>query len=66
MIAPKFKPEVKLAGKDGNAFSIMARVSTGLREAGADEEYIENYREKAMSGNYDDLLVISMGEINHV
>ena len=66
MIKPEFKPNVKLAGEDGNAFSIMGKIANALRNAGADEEYIEDYRERATSGDYDNLLVVSMGEINHV
>jgi len=60
MKAPKQKPEVRLAGEDGNAFAIMARVSRALRKAGADEEYITKYLEESKSGDYDNLLRVAM------
>ena len=64
MIKPKKKPTVKLIGKDGNAFSIMANVTNKLKKAGADKEYINKYTEEAMSGNYDNLLCITMNYVN--
>jgi hypothetical protein len=60
MIGPKIKPTVKLIGHDGNAFSIMGRVKQALKRAGADKEYIDEYLKKATSGDYDNLLVVSM------
>ena len=63
MKPPKYKPKVKLVGEDGNAFSILGRVSGALKIAGADEEYVKDYQNRAMDGAYDDLLVITMEEI---
>jgi len=60
MKAPEIKPEVQLVGEDGNAFSIMARVGMALRKAGADKEYIDQYQQEAMSGDYDNLLAVTM------
>ena len=60
MQAPETKPEVKLVGKDGNAFSIMGRVIKALRRAGADEEYLDKYRNETTSGDYDHLLQVTM------
>jgi len=60
MIGPKTKPTVKLVGHDGNAFSIMGCVKQALKRAGADKEYIDEYLNKATSGDYDHLLVVSM------
>jgi len=60
MKAPETKPEVKLAGEDGNAFAIMGRVQGALREAGADAEYIGKYQDEATSGDYDHLLQVTM------
>ena len=60
MIAPRTKPTVKLAGHDGNAFSIMGRVKKALVRSGADKEYIDQYLSEATSGDYDHLLVVSM------
>lgn len=60
MKPPEYKPEVKLTGRNGNAFLIMRYSSKALQQAGADEEYIEKYKEEAMSGDYDHLLQITM------
>ena len=63
MVIPKEKPVVNLIGTDGNAFSILGRVQKALRMAGADEEYIQKYQDEATSGNYDHLLVVTMGYV---
>ena len=64
MKGPETKPIVKLIGHDGNAFSIMKRVKQALKCAGADKEYIDEYLNKATSGDYDHLLVVSMGYVD--
>jgi hypothetical protein len=61
---PLTKPTVKLVGEDGNAFSIMGRVKKALRRAGADKEYIDKYLGEATSGDYDHLLVVSLGYVD--
>jgi hypothetical protein len=48
--------DVELVGLDGNAGSIMAAVSRGLRQAGNPPEVIEAFCAEAMSGDYDHLL----------
>jgi len=60
MKEPQEKPRVALAGEDGNAFAIIGRVSKALRKAGADKEYIDQYHAEAMSGDYDNLLCVTM------
>ena len=60
MKGPLIKPTVKLVGEDGNAFSIMGHVKKALKHAGADKEYIDKYLEEETSGDYDNLLVVSM------
>ena len=57
---PKF-PEVvvKLVGNDGNAFAIVGRVRGALRKAGYRDE-AEAYMKAAFSGDYDNLLRLSM------
>lgn len=54
---PKY-PEinVQLSGLDGNAFSIMGRVSSALRAAGVSPEERKEYTEESMSGDYSHLL----------
>jgi hypothetical protein len=64
MIGPETKPTVKLVGEDGNAFSIMGRVQQALKRDGADKEYIDGYLSEATSGDYDNLLVVSMGYVD--
>ena len=51
------KPKVKLVGEDGNAFSIIGRVSRALKPSGKDAEF----REKAFAAqSYDALLRLAM------
>ena len=54
------KPVVKLVGEDGNAFVIMGKVCKALKRAGFPQKVINEYQEKAMSGNYDNLLRVTM------
>lgn len=60
MKAPETKPQVKLIGEDGNAFVIMGRVRNALRESGADKEYLDQYFNDAIAGDYDQLLYVTM------
>ena len=64
MKAPVEKPDVELVGHDGNAFAIMGKVSKALYNEGADKEYIDKYKEEAMSGDYDELLITTMKYVN--
>jgi hypothetical protein len=50
------KPKVKLIREDGNAFSIIGRVSRALKSAGYPKEHIDNFCKEAMSGDYDKVL----------
>ncbi len=47
---------VKLAGEDGNAFSILGRVRKALRLANVSKEKQDEFMEEAMSDDYDHLL----------
>jgi len=49
------KPRVQLVGLDGNAFSIIGRVSRVLREAGMKDK-VKEFQQEAMSGDYDHVL----------
>lgn len=64
MTEPREKPTMNLLGADGNAFSIIGRVKDALRKAGADEEYVMQYQIEATSGDYDNLLVVTMGYVH--
>lgn len=54
------KPTVKLVGKDGNAFAILAAVEKAMKKAGCKKEEIDQYKKEAMSGDYDNLLRVTM------
>lgn len=47
---------IDLNGPEGNAFYIIGRTVKGLKDAGVPEEEIESYRDKAMSGDYANVL----------
>ena len=57
---PITKVKVKLVGEDGNAFYILGKVQDALRQAGYDKEFIGKYLEQATSGDYDNLLQVTM------
>ena len=52
--------KVELSGFDGNAFSILGRVTKAMRKAGIAKEIQEAYRNEATSGDYDNLLQVTM------
>lgn len=61
MANPKYpQVKVRLVGEDGNAFSILGRVSRALRKAGVPEAEVKAYSKEAMSGDYDNLLAVTM------
>jgi hypothetical protein len=47
---------VQLTGNDGNAFAIMGRVISALKDAGVSKEEIDEYLAQSQSGDYDNLL----------
>ena len=54
----------ELTGQDGNAFGVMGRVKKSLRQAEVDKSVIEQYSKDAMSGDYDNLLRVSMAVLD--
>ena len=60
MIEPKEKPTVTLSGRDGNAFAILGTTAKALQRAGADKEYIDKYKKEAKSGDYNNLIQVTM------
>jgi len=58
---PKYHVPLKidLSGPDGNAFVILGRVRSILRQIGASDEEIESYRTQATSGDYQNLLAVT-------
>ena len=47
---------VRLTGKDGNAFNILAICLRAMRRASLDQEERDAFRAEATSSNYDHLL----------
>jgi hypothetical protein len=58
--SPETKPRLTLTGTDGNAFSILGRARRCARKAGWTREQIEKYTDEAKSGDYDNLLAVTM------
>ena len=58
---PKY-PEIRvqLIGEDGNAFAIIGRVSKSMRQAGVAKEERDEFMAEATSGDYDNLLRVTM------
>jgi len=56
METPKYpKIKVKLTGKDGNAFFILARVKYAMEKHKVPQDEIKKFMDEAMAGNYDNL-----------
>ena len=51
---------VQLSGEDGNAFAILGRTTRALRQAGLDQDEIDEYYTEATAGDYDHLLQTTM------
>lgn len=54
---------VKLVGNDGNAFAILGSVSRALKAAGHGDA-VKAYMDEAMSGDYDNLLRVTVKTVN--
>lgn len=52
--------EYTLVGVDGNAFSVMAYVAKCMKNENFSVKEIKEYRSKAMNGDYNNLLCVSM------
>ncbi len=52
--------KVKLVGTDGNAFAVIGKVGRALRDAGISETEVDDFRDEAMSGDYNHLLMTAM------
>lgn len=59
-MSTKYDIEVELVGQDGNAMSIIAKVSNALKRNDVPREEITAYQNEAMSGDYDHLLRTTM------
>ena len=56
--------KVELVGQDGNAFSIIGRVTGAMRRAGLTVEQRNEFTTEATSGDYDHLLQTVMEYVN--
>ncbi len=56
--------EVELSEQDGNAFSIIGRVSKALRKANVPQGELESFRKEATSGDYDNVIQTAMKWVN--
>lgn len=57
---PKTNVRVRLVGQDGNAFMVMGLVIKAMRRAGVSDEIRTAYQREAMSGDYGNLLRVTM------
>lgn len=55
---------VKLIDEDGNALSIVGRVSKAMRRDGLSEEQVSEYTKEALSGDYNHVLSTTMNYVN--
>lgn len=53
-----------LVGVDGNAFAVMAYVLKAMKECKMSKEEQSDYQTKAMSGDYNHLLAVSVEMID--
>ncbi len=51
---------VQLVGQDGNAFAIIGRCLSSMRQAGLSKEERDEFQKEATSGNYNHLLITCM------
>jgi hypothetical protein len=55
-MAPTTKPVLKIIGTDGNAFALLGRAFKAARQAKWSPEQVAAFKQKATSGDYDQLL----------
>lgn len=58
------KKSYTLVGIDGNAFSVMGYVKRCMRECGCSFDEQKAYTTEAMSGDYNNLLCVSMNMLD--
>ena len=57
---PITEAKMKLVGEDGNAFAIMGRAQRAMKQAGVSKEVRDRYFKEAKSGDYNNLLTVTM------
>ncbi len=58
------KPDLKLVGRDGNAFAILGAAVRAARKAGWPETAVAEFLADAKSGDYDHLLFVVQEHFN--
>lgn len=61
---PKYDIDVRLIGTDGNAFSIIGKVTGALKKAGVPFEEVNKFTEEATSCDYNNMLRTCMKWVN--
>jgi Cdc6-like AAA superfamily ATPase len=57
------KRNYDLVGQDGNAFALMGYTKNAMQECGRSKEQIDEVLKKAMSSDYNNLIVVLNEEI---
>ena len=52
--------EVQLSGIDGNAISIIGKVSSALKKGGIERSVVNEFADEAMSGDYNNVIQTCM------
>ena len=60
----KIKPTVNLSECNGNAFSVLGKVIKALRDNGYSKEEIDQYKEEATGGDYQDFILTTFSWVN--
>lgn len=55
-----------LVGVDGNAYAVMGYVAQAMKECKKPHDEIDDYRKRATSGDYNNLLCVSMGMLEEL
>ena len=55
---------IVLTGESGNAFAILGKVQKALRANGCTDEQVAEYNTEATSGDYDNLLRVTMRTVD--
>ena len=64
-LTPKYPDiTVQLTGCDGNAFALIGQVTQALRRAGVGDGEISDFRNQAISGDYNNVLTTCMAWVD--
>lgn len=56
---------VTLVGESDNSFAIIGKVSSALKRAGVSNDEIAQYRKEATSGDFNNLINVTMQWVEH-